>query len=83
MPDRRYAPILLVTGHADAKLVAAARDCDIDDSLSKPVSLQTLYRTIGRLREDSRSFVQTSRYVGPDRRRRKREFAGPDRRSAI
>lgn len=77
----RFAPVVLLTGHADRKLVRRARDCGADLTMTKPVSLQAVYRTFVRLRQAQRSFIQTSRYFGPDRRRKERPYEGPDKRT--
>jgi CheY-like chemotaxis protein len=77
----RFAPVVLLTGYAGKKLVRAARDSGADYTMTKPVSLQAVYRTFVRLRQADRSFIQTSRYFGPDRRRKERPYAGPDKRA--
>src|SRR5690606_38007823 len=76
----QYVPLIVLTGHADRKLVAQARDAGADYTLRKPVSLDSVLRTFCRLLEKPRIFVEAPNYFGPDRRRRQRPFDGPDRR---
>jgi two-component system chemotaxis response regulator CheY len=74
-------PILMLTGHTDAKVVMRARDVGINDFLAKPVSVNMLRDRLTRVVRDSRPFVKADSYVGPERRaERKRDYSGPERR---
>ena len=41
-PMIRHVPIIMLTGHADAKRVQQARDSGIHEFLAKPVSAESL-----------------------------------------
>ena len=73
-------PILMLTGHTDAKLVMKARDAGIDDFLAKPVSVNMLRERLTRVMTGRRPFVRTAAYTGPERRTREKPINGPDRR---
>ncbi len=64
-----YLPIIMLTGHSEADRVRQARDTGVNDFLVKPVSGESVYRRIVSLVEDTRSFIKTSSFLGPDRRR--------------
>jgi two-component system chemotaxis response regulator CheY len=73
-------PILMLTGHTDAKVVMRARDVGVNDFLAKPVSVNMLRDRLGRVVRDQRPFVRADSYVGPERRSRDKPIQGPDRR---
>ena len=76
----RNCPIIVVTATPDSRTVRRARDAGADYTLAKPFSLSAVYRILVALRNEERPFVQIGSYYGPDRRRRKRDFAHVDRR---
>lgn len=61
-------PIVLVTAHADRKRVKAARDAGVNSVLVKPLSARNLLHHVNAALTDSRPFVRTSSYFGPQRR---------------
>lgn len=65
-----YLPIIMLTGKAEAKDVATARDTGITEFLVKPFTAKTLYERIVLVIENPRSFILADGYRGPDRRRR-------------
>ncbi len=73
-PPQRAIPVLVLTGHASLKGIAAARDAGAHLVLRKPLSPRILLERIRWALTASRLFVDSSRYAGPDRRFR---FAGP------
>jgi CheY-like chemotaxis protein len=76
-----YIPIILLTGAADAALVARARDAGVTEVLAKPVSAAALYRRLEAVVDHPRSFVRAEAFFGPDRRRRPDEgYDGENRR---
>lgn len=78
----RYVPILMMTAHTEMSRVAAARDAGVNGFLRKPISARILFDRMSAALLDNRVFVQSTTYVGPDRRRGpKRGFAGPYRRA--
>ncbi len=76
-----FVPVIMLTAHPGVEQVRAARDAGINEFLTKPVTVASLYSRIYAVIETPRPFVRTSNYFGPDRRRtRKTEYAGPERR---
>ena len=59
--------------------VAAATG--IDEFLVKPVSIADLLGRIRKVVETPRPFIRVDTYCGPDRRRPRLPYDGPDRRS--
>lgn len=79
-----YVPIIMLTGHTEAKRVMTARDAGVNEFLAKPVSATKLYQRIKEILESPRQFVRTKTYFGPNRRRRfDRNYPGPERRVAL
>jgi len=77
-----FIPILMLTGHADAALVRAARDAGVNEFLAKPFNVAGLIKRLELLIFQPRVFVRSPDYVGPDRRRRSdRGYDGVERRS--
>ena len=74
--------LIMITGNADTRRVIEARNAGVDEFLVKPISLRALHSRLLTLVDNPRTFVRTSTYTGPDRRRHSRPFAGPDRRGA-
>jgi len=78
-----FVPIVAVTGHTDLVTVKLARDVGVTEFLAKPISPRSLYERLVTIIERPRTFVRTSSYVGPDRRRRLDSFyGGIERRAA-
>lgn len=77
----RLVPILMMTGHSEMWRVAAARDAGINEFIVKPLTGEALLSRLIYMIENPRSYVRTSTYFGPDRRR-KADFPyfGPERR---
>lgn len=76
-----FTPIIMLTAYAERSKVEAARDAGITEFCAKPVTASELYRKVSYVINSPRSFVRTSAYFGPDRRRRKgHEYDGDERR---
>jgi len=77
-----YTPILMLTAHTEASRVAAARDAGVTGFIKKPISARVLFERITNALTDSRMFVRSTDFFGPDRRRGQSPmYAGPFRRS--
>lgn len=76
----RFIPFVMVTGYADPKRVAEARDTGVTEILAKPFSVQGVAGRLQQVIERPRQFVHTMTYFGPDRRRRQQIFMDDDRR---
>lgn len=75
------ARVIVVTGYGDLKRVAAARDLGADEFLIKPITAKSLLDRLNAVIARPRAFVETSDFLGPDRRRRESEPpTGADRR---
>lgn len=76
-----FLPVIMLTGAANAAMVARARDAGVNELLAKPISTRALWTRLHAIIERPRAFVRARAYVGPDRRRRQRpDFDGPERR---
>lgn len=76
-----FIPIIMLTGHAQARDVIHARDAGVTEVLAKPISPKGILTRLTTVIERPRSFVRTKVYYGPCRRRRgNEEYRGPERR---
>jgi two-component system, chemotaxis family, chemotaxis protein CheY len=64
-----YVPIIMLTGHAEKKRVASARDAGVTEFLAKPISPKSVYQRLVNVIVNPRPFIKTTTYFGPDRRR--------------
>lgn len=79
-----YVPIIMLTAYAERSKVEAARDAGVTEFCAKPVTSTELYRKVAAAINTPRSFVRTSVYFGPDRRRRTDEsYKGGERRESL
>jgi len=77
-----YAPIILLTGHADRAKLIAARDAGVNEFCVKPVTPADLMKRIAWVIDKPRPFVRSADYFGPDRRRKDDpNYTGPERRA--
>ena len=65
-----FAPVIMLTAHADKTRVQAARDAGANEFCAKPVTATELIRKVAAVIDHPRRFVRSEGYVGPDRRRR-------------
>jgi two-component system chemotaxis response regulator CheY len=76
-----YVPIIMLTAYSERSKVEAARDAGVTEFCAKPVTATDLYRKVQGVINTPRSFIRTSVYFGPDRRRRKNDaYSGEERR---
>ncbi|MGB8363451.1 MAG: response regulator [Rhizomicrobium sp.] len=79
-----FVPIIMLAGHAQTSHVQRARDAGVTEILAKPISPKGILARMTTVIENPRSFVRTSSYFGPCRRRRNtEEYRGPDRRMQV
>lgn len=78
----RRVPVVLVTERGRASEIARARSAGVNEFVQTPFSTTTLLRRVRETQRRQRDFVESSKYVGPCRRRRALETAydGPRRR---
>lgn len=78
-----YMPILMLTAHTEASRVAAARDAGVTGFIKKPISTRLLFDRVASALTDTRMFIRSDEFCGPDRRRGVISgYAGPFRRSS-
>jgi CheY-like chemotaxis protein len=65
-----YVAILMLTGYTEQRRVTAARDAGVTDFLSKPFTVAGLLKRVEAMIFQSRPFVRSATYFGPDRRRK-------------
>jgi two-component system chemotaxis response regulator CheY len=79
-----FVPIIMLTAYADKATVEAARDAGVTEFCAKPITATDLYRKVCSVINSPRSFVRTSVYFGPDRRRRSNDaYKGAERRENL
>jgi DNA-binding response OmpR family regulator len=61
-------PIIVMSGYTQLRLIATARDSGAHIVLRKPVAPQTLFDRILWVARVGRPFMETTNYIGPDRR---------------
>jgi len=66
----RFAPVIMISAHADISKVFEARDAGVNEYLVKPLSPESLYRRIFEVVTHPRTFVKAPHYAGPCRRRK-------------
>src|SRR5215510_265581 len=66
-----FVPVIMLTAYAERSKVETARDAGVTEFLAKPVTATELYRKVCAVINSPRSFIRTSMYFAPDRRRRK------------
>lgn len=78
-----YVPILMLTAHTETSRVTAARDAGVSGFVRKPISARLLFDRISNVLTDTRMFVRTQGFFGPDRRfGQDPHYAGPLRRES-
>ncbi len=79
----RFVPVIIMTGYSARARVELARNTGATEFLVKPFRARDLYARIEQLIEKPRQFVETPRFFGPDRRRKRiKDDAVPKRREA-
>ncbi len=70
-----FLPVIMVTGDPSPELVGKVVNSGADDLLIKPLSSAHLLKRIEGLVRGRKSFIVTSYYIGPERRKGKRSDA--------
>ena len=63
-----FSPVVLMSGHTPRSMVLEGRDCGANFVMAKPVTPMTMLKRIMWLATETREFITSSDYVGPDRR---------------
>ncbi|MEE8371354.1 MAG: response regulator [Sphingomonadales bacterium] len=81
---RRGVPIILCTGHTEIEQIMKARDEGVSEIVVKPIApdqvLEKLQNAIFRKRRFIAAEASAGKYVGPDRRRKRKKHKGGERR---
>jgi DNA-binding response OmpR family regulator len=78
-----FVPILMLTAHTETSRVTAARDAGVSGFIKKPISARLLFDRISNVLTDTRMFVRSAGFFGPDRRRgQDPAYSGPFRRDS-
>jgi len=64
----RFAPVIMLTGHAARSMVEKSRDSGANFVVSKPFTPEILLQRVFWVAKDERQMVVADNYVGPDRR---------------
>ena len=79
-----FVPIIMTTAYSEKQRVVEARDAGITEFIAKPLSAKTLMARVTTVIEHPRPFIRSTRYFGPDRRRRRTsDYTGPERRESV
>lgn len=77
----QFVPIIMITAYTEKSSIVEARDAGVTEICGKPITASTLHRKIVSVVNRNRSFVRTSQFFGPCRRRKTDDFyQGPERR---
>ncbi len=78
-PDR-FMPFIMITGYTEPERITEARQMGVNEVLAKPFTINHIADKIMSIVERPRQIVHTKDFFGPDRRRRRMEWEGVDRR---
>jgi PleD family two-component response regulator len=66
--NNRFTPVMVLSAHTAVSKVTNARDCGANFFLAKPISPRTVMERLVWVARESRQFLQSDNYTGPDRR---------------
>lgn len=78
----RDTAVVMMSSTPDAARILAARDAGITEFLRKPFAAQHIETRLVSILTAPREFIASDAYAGPDRRRRKAEYRGAERRGS-
>ena len=64
----RFVPAIVLTGYTQLRTIASARDGGANIVVKKPLSPKALFERMLWIARVARPFIETSDYIGPDRR---------------
>lgn len=81
-PDHphRFLPVVVMTAYGGLDDVFAARDAGATEFMLRPWSSQVVESRLRSVVQHPRLFIDGGPFFGPDRRRRRADYAGPERR---
>lgn len=75
--DYRDTPIILLSSPRSRPEIERARDAGASEFLITPLAPITMINRLKSMQTRPRAFIESSRFAGPDRRRRPRKQSGP------
>lgn len=78
---QRFLPLVVMTAYDGLDYIFAARDAGATEFMLRPWSNMVLESRLRSVVQHPRLFIDGGPFFGPDRRRRRVAFAGPERRS--
>ncbi|MEE8393728.1 MAG: response regulator [Rhodospirillales bacterium] len=75
-----FVPFVMISANTERHHICKARDSGMSEFLAKPFTATLIYSRICRVIERAPLFVSTPNFFGPNRRRRKLEVLGRERR---
>jgi DNA-binding response OmpR family regulator len=64
----RFVPIIVMSGYTQLRMISTVRDGGAHIVARKPISPQVLFDRILWVARNTRPFLETDKYIGPDRR---------------
>ena len=64
----RFVPTIVLTGYTQLRMISAARDGGANIIVKKPTSPKALFDHLVWIARVSRPFIESDKYIGPDRR---------------
>jgi CheY-like chemotaxis protein len=77
-PDR-FLPFVMVSAYSDWDRVQTARNLGVNEFLAKPFSVASVFEHINAVINDTRPYVRTDSFFGPDRRRTRKHVPADKR----
>jgi len=79
----RFVPFLMIEADLDRAKIAQAINQGTHELLAKPFTADTIRKAMLALVERHRLFVRTPQFFGPDRRRKRVDFGGMEKREIV
>lgn len=76
----RDTPVIMMSANPDASEIALARDAGVTEFLRKPFAAQHVQTRLVSILAAPREFIEATAYAGPDRRRKRADHKGSERR---
>lgn len=76
----RDTPVIMMSSNPDATEIAEARDAGVTEFLRKPFAAQHIETRLVSIIAAPRPFIEAKAFVGPDRRRKRADYKGGERR---
>ncbi|MEW5728668.1 MAG: response regulator [Pseudomonadota bacterium] len=77
----RMLPVVVTTGFVEGHYLSRLAEAGVNEVVLKPYCNETVGHRLASLLHDPRMFIHCDSYFGPDRRRRRLPFDGPERRA--